>query len=286
MHGQTVYVDLTLITNLGADFLLLFFTAILCGSQIRWWRLLVAAGMGAVFALFFVLYPDSLWLSPLPRLLFALIMVYIAFAPFTGLDYWRAVGFFYLLSMLTGGTAYALTGLGFAPLSFKALPGALAAACVLTVIAYRWLQQRTLISRQFCRIELQQDGQKLTGTGLIDTGNALSDPITGRPVIIAGYHWINEILPPPICELTARNAWNSAEGAELLAHSEYAARFRLLPFHSVGQDDGLLLAISCEQIKIDYQQTVRIHNQVLVAIAPEGLSIDNDFQALIPAAMI
>jgi len=285
MQGQTVYIDLTLITNWGADFLLLYFTAILSGSQIRWWRLLVAAGTGAVFALLFVLYPDSLWLSPLPRLLFALVMVYIAMAPFSGLAFWRATGFFYLLSFLVGGAAYALAGLGFTPLSFKALPWALAVACGLTVFAHRWLTQKTLATRQFCSLEIKQGGQTLIGVGFIDTGNALCDPWSGRPVIIADYDWMKSLLPPEFSELVAESAWNSKAGAELLATTDLAARCRLLPFQSIGLSSGLMLAVTCDQVKIIGKQTW-VHNQILVALAPEGLSQENSFQALVPAALI
>lgn len=285
MHGQTVYIDLTLITNWGADFLLLYFTAILSGMQVKWWRLLVAAGTGAVFALFFVLYPDSLWVSPWPRLLFALFMVYIALAPLSFLAYWRAIGFFYLLAFLTGGAAYALANLGFTPASVKGLPGALAVACLLTVLAHRWLTQKTLAIRQLCQLEVRQGEQTLSGVGFIDTGNALADPLSGRPVIIADYHWLIPILPAPICELMVNESWNSAEGAEILAVSDYATKCRLLPYYSIGQPGDLLLTLVFDQVKVVHRQQIQIHNQVQVALVREQLSRENTFQALVPAAL-
>lgn len=287
MQGQTVYIDLTLITNLGADFLLLYFTVILSGMQIRWWRLLVAAGVGAVFALFFVLYPDSLWASPWPRLLFALLMVYIALAPLSFPAYCRAAGFFYLLAFLAGGAAYALANLGFATASVKALPGALAVACLLTVVAHRWLSQKTLATRQYCQLEIRQGEQNLFGTGFIDTGNALTDPLSGRPVIIANYHWLLPILPATLGELMADDGhWNSEAAAHLLAASEFATRCRLLPYHSIGQSGGLLLTLVFDQVKVVHQKETRLHNQVQIALVQEGLSREHDFQALVPSALI
>lgn len=285
MYGQTVYIDLTLITNLGADFLLLYFTAILSGKKIRWERLLLSAGMGAVFALFFVLYPDSLWLSPPFRVLFPMLMVYLAFAPFSGREFWRAIGFFYLLAFLVGGTAYALTNLGWAPLSFKALPWALLGACMLTAIAHHWLTHKTLASRQICSLELTLGEQQVKGSGFVDTGNSLCDPLTGKPVIVADLKWISPFLPPEVVSLVQQREWNSVLGAEILAQSRLAGRCRLLPFHSIGEANGLILTVNFDQAQIVFQNQTRIHNQVLVALAADGLNQDDSFQALIPAAL-
>ena len=110
----------------------------------------------------------------------------------------------------------------------------------------------------------------------MDTGNTLTDPASGRPVIVAEGERIAPLFPrerrPGPADLR-----DPAAGMTRLGTGEWRARFRLLPYRSVGVDRGLLLAVRADELELDGQG----RGPVLVALSPTPVSDGGGYQALI-----
>ena len=127
---MTVYVDEAFALNLLLDWVLLKLSTVLTGPYVRWWRLALAALLGAVYAVL-TLLPGCRFLAGLPgRLAVFLAMSCIAFgfgrqAVKPGLWYFGVCcgfcGLSYAISVLTGRNVLLLGGTAWYGLRFREL---------------------------------------------------------------------------------------------------------------------------------------------------------------------
>ena len=111
----------------------------------------------------------------------------------------------------------------------------------------------------------EKSGFLLELTALRDSGNSLTDPFTGEPVLVAQYDAVKKLLP---CALP-RPADPAAPMTRLQAQG---VGCRLIPYHALGSS-GMLLAVRCDRVTVGGKAAGS-----LVAIAPDRLG--STYQAL------
>ena len=128
--------------------------------------------------------------------------------------------------------------------------------------------------RELVRLELTLAERSLSCLALRDTGNTLSDPATGEPVLVARWQIAARLLP----ELDLRReAFEDPAGLLVRLEAERPTlRARLIPFRAVGTDGGLLSALRMDRITED-GRPVRTR---LVAFSPTELSDGGGYEAL------
>lgn len=249
------YAQIVAILSLFIDFLLIFGTNRLCGCPPGTGRALAAAAVGSVYAGACLLPGFGFLGSAFWRIVSLLIMGWIAFGwEKAGL---RRTAIFTLLCMAMGGVAAGMdTGSIWSVL--------LAALCVLalSIIGKPLFGNNAL----YVPVELIYQGKRICLTALKDTGNTLRDPVTGRAILVIGADAAKELtgltqqqLKDPVTAMTT---------VELPG-------LRLIPYKTVGQSAGMLLALRVPQMKIGTWQ-----GSGLVAFAPEGLGSGGNYQAL------
>lgn len=113
-------------------------------------------------------------------------------------------------------------------------------------------------------VELNYRNERVCIWALRDTGNSLKDPISGNPVLIVGPK-----VAAKLVGLTQAQLENPVESVGDLPG------LRLIPYHTVGQDRGLLLGMRLSRIKIGNWE-----GSSIVAFAPCGLGERQTYQAL------
>ena len=107
---------------------------------------------------------------------------------------------------------------------------------------------------------------------LVDTGNALSDPLTGRHVLVACPH----ALRPLFCQHSALfEQLPPVELLEALGHvPELKGRFRLLPYSNLS-GSGVLPVFRPESLLLDGERA----EDLLIAVSPQAAG--DGFEALL-----
>lgn len=262
----TVYLDSLLILNLILDYLLLLLAGHIAGATLYRWRIALAAALGSLYALA-AFWPAWPFLRQAPtQIAVGVMMVLIAYANERRLL--RLTVLFFALSAALGGALYALQlmwpGLGRLNVKYILLCSAVI-YCALS-LAGRKLARHS--PRELKAVEVELDGHVLRLTALVDSGNTLTDPMTGAPVIVAEGERLAGLLPaeadfrhPCLCFPTLREP----------------KRFRLLPYRAVGVDKGLLLAVRADRVTV----AGRDMGQRLVALSPTPVSDGGGYHALI-----
>ena len=255
-----IYLDLVLILNFLVDFMLILAANRLSGFPPGLGRACAGAGLGAVYAAGCFLPGFSFLGNSLWRVTALGLMGAVAFG--IGRGGFRRIGIFVLLSMALGGLAAGanrndLWGLGMCA-------GLLWLLCR---ISFRG----NPVGQEYVPVELTQGDTTMTAVALRDTGNSLRDPLTGEQVLVAGADMAGKLLG-----LTREQLLHPAE---TLA-SGAVRGLRLIPYHSVGNPGGMLLAFRFREAKIGKKPA-----QPLVAFAPENIGMADGYQMLTGGAV-
>ncbi len=252
---MVIYLDLVLLLNFAVDYLLILGTNRLGGYPGRQGRSILAAAVGGIYAGACILPSFAFLGNTFWRLVCLAVMSLIAFG-FSALAL-RQGAVFVLLSMALGGVA---VGMG-----QTNLLGILAGALLILGICLLGFYGK-LGSKQLAEVKLSYEKRQITFMALRDTGNLLKDPITGEAVLVADsvlarklLGFSEEMLCTPITTMEA--------------HPQ--RRLRLIPYRSVGQSGGMLLALRVDAVWIDGKKA-----GTLVAFAPQRLGNGEEYQAL------
>lgn len=252
---MTAYLEKVVLLNFLVDCLLLLGTNRISGHPAGWGRTALGALLGSIYGGTCLLPGFAFLGNFFWRIFFLLLVGLISFGfSCSGL---RRTAVFLLLSMALGGIAVAM-GQG----NVQSLLGAALILAVVCAFGFR----SKLGTVNYVPVELRCGNTHIRLTALCDTGNGLFDPITGRPVLVVCGEIANR--------LTGLTKQELLSPLETISCGSYPG-LRLIPYRSVGQSNGMLLAMRIPQVRIGKWQ-----GSSLVAFAPEQLSKEGGYQAL------
>lgn len=274
-----IYGDTVFMMNTALDYLLLRSAAALTAAPGGRLRSALAAGAGGAYAVGVFLPGLEGLHHPLVRLLWSLLLTWLAFGGGRGLL--RRWGVFLLVSGALAGMLVLVGCLSSTSLGFpKGVPvDALDGRALLLAGALCWwcsdLLLRRLIpakGRELVPVRLYWGERHSELTALLDSGNLLTDA-SGRPVLVAEAERVLPLLPQQISvgEL-ADPACCMARWGPLWG----TGRVQLLPYQSTGVPHALLLAVRMDMAQVGERRVPRL----LVALSPTPLS-SGAFQGII-----
>lgn len=126
------------------------------------------------------------------------------------------------------------------------------------------------------RFRLQADGRQVEFTALVDTGNRLRDPITGRSVLVVQQQVLRDCLPPAVLEALSQGHPEQVDSAQ------WQRRCGVLPIRTAG-GTGLLGTFRPEGLWV-LEKGKPEQVGALVAVTPQPLG-GKEYQALAGAEL-
>lgn len=243
------------ILNFLVDFLLLLGTNRLAGFPACPGRSMAAAGLGGLYAGSCLLPGFGFLGGSVWRLISLAGMGALAFG--VNRSALRRSGVFVLLSMALGGMAL-WAGRG----DFLHLVLAAGGMGLLCRVAFGG----RIGGKTYVPLQIRAGESTVQLTALVDSGNTLRDPVTGEDVVIIG--------PGPARRLTGLSREQLEAPLETLAKQPLPG-LRLIPYRTVGQGEGMLLALRFSDVAVANRRGSR-----LVAFAPVELGEGTVYQAL------
>lgn len=278
--GTDVYVDLYFLVNASMDLLCLATTAAILHRPMRRWRLLAGAVLGGIWSVTVLLCGIDGAIGVALDLLAAILLCAVAFSErgSSAGRLLRSAGAFALLSALMGGLMTVLYRfLNRLELPLEALQGddlsawmlALLAAVagVVTLHGGRLLRRSTAVRDVL--LEITVEGRTARLRALVDTGDLLTDPLSGRSVVLVEPAALASVLPPGLADALARPD---------RATARYARRLRLIPTHTA-TGDAMLAAFAPDRLVVITKKERSTVND-LIAPVPLG-DTAHGFDALI-----
>lgn len=278
-----IYVDTLFLLNALVDYLLLLCAARLAGEPLKRLRFALGAVLGGGYAVAIFLPGLGFLERPACRLAAAVLMVLAAFWGSRRLG--RQVLIFFALSCAFAGGVLAISMLGGQGLSLNrgviysgmdlkiVLLSAAGCYAVLSLLLQKAVRHISFTGElKAVRLELEDRTVELTA--LTDTGNTLTDPVTGQGVMVAE----GERLLPLFAVSQRPSVQELRDPAGALERLTGAGgHFRLLPYRAVGVDRGLLLAVRVDRAVVDGED----RGAMVVALSPTPVSDGGGYGALL-----
>jgi len=291
----TVYLDVLFAVNLLMNGIVLACMKLCLRERMTWlrWGLASAVGAGLYCLAIFLPLHEKRWIVGIYFVLAAAIMVQIAFAVKGKLKKWAAyVAVQYLTASILGGLMngilYGLRTEAPAETAFRTVSGAertwnteteeffltAIAAVFLFFIGYRFLFHRKQKEENRYKVFLRLGQKSATLDALLDTGNSLLEPTSRFPVIIGDMQGVHKLLDEEELE----------QIREFYQTGNYTGekKIRLVPYHAVGVDTGILLAYLLDEVVMVREKGEAIHKKgIYLGISPVCICTDKSYQILL-----
>ncbi|CFX63548.1 Peptidase U4, sporulation factor SpoIIGA [Syntrophomonas zehnderi OL-4] len=290
MNEPKVYADLTFLINFILDFLILWASARLSRIRIKYPRLLLASFLGGVYAVGY-LFDFLMLLYCLPaKLTASVVLILLAFGFHNWQKFKQVCLYFYGISCAVAGASLAVPYLlphGSQPVSWSYLYLLAGIICVLIIgfWAEKYLNQTLIPALLKYPVSIRFGDLICRGEGFLDTGNGLRDPLTQRPIVVAEYALLKTCLPEDF-KLALENHPDENERLEAISMSTWSNRMRLIPFSSIGKKNGLLIGVRCDEMVVNLGKKKLQHKNLVVGIYPHKLTLEDDYQMLIPSEVV
>ena len=269
---DTIYLDSLAALNLTADYLLLLASGRVAGAVLHRGRILLAAALGAAWALASVVPGWGFASHPAAKIALGVGMSLIAYG--SERRFWRCCALFFAMSALFGGAVwgaallfgYDAGGRLYVPLRFRTLALSFALCYAAVTLLFR---RRAARERRIAPLELRLGGKSALLRALADTGCSLADPVSGRAAVVADAAAMAPLLGG---EVDISFAASVAE--ELAARPGLAGRVSLIPFRAVGVPGSILAAVRPDEALFEGRRV-----DVLVAL---GRIDEAEYDAIVP----
>ncbi|MCD7820273.1 MAG: sigma-E processing peptidase SpoIIGA [Lachnospiraceae bacterium] len=248
------YIDQFFIEQLIVGYLILASASVLCGNPVSLWRLIFGSLCSAA-CMTAVIWLKISWLS------------FLALPAGSGIAFWklrlrenwrcnlRCTFSVLAVTICFGGALEVLVQVFPLPLMAAAVP-----ASVFVDFLLRFMRRREQKNENTAVVTLYREGQSLVLTGFLDTGNQLTEPVSGLPVSIAD----EKALEP----LLGQN-WEERIG------------FCLIPYHSLGTDQGWLRGVLFDEMNISMSRGEKMFHRPLIALYEGTVSAQKEYRVIL-----
>lgn len=290
---MTIYLDVILLENLCMNYIILFATGLIHRVKIKAWRILLSSILGGIYAVLSFLPALEIYSGFALKIILSVVMVYIAFKPPNVKLLFRELIIFYLVSFAFGGCAFALlyfvkpqdilvrNGVltGTYPIKIALLGGIV--GFVIVNIAFKVVKGKLSKKDMFCEVTIFIGKKQKKIKAFIDTGNLLKDPISGMPVIVVEAVELEEIIPKEI--IVHLNEILEGKNTDILANLqiEYMSKFRIIPFSSLGKQNGMLLGFIADKVRIKTEENEQELTNIIIGIYEKNLTKNGAYTGLV-----
>ena len=262
------------------NYIILYGCGFVQKENMKSYKLFISSAIGASYAIISYLGINSIYSTIFMKILLSIIMCYVAFTIKSIKKLFKTVLLFYVVSFVTAGLALSLLYLinpslvsfqngvlvGTYPIKITVIAGALG----FLIIQYSFKVNKRIMKNKelICNLEINVRGKNITTKAFIDSGNNLKDPLTNVPVIIIEKKLIQDIFQ------------NFDLSYENFIKNNTNLKWRLIPFKSIGKQNGMLLGMQADFVRIisNNDKEIELYN---ITLALYEKKIGNKYSALV-----
>ncbi len=289
---MTIYIDIIIVENLIMNYIILYATALISKSKKSYLRMFLASLIGAIYATLEYVLKVNIYSNIILKTILSIIIVYVAFYPQNAKKMCKQIVLFYVTTFTFGGIAtyliYVLkpqniiikNGMYVGTYVLKVIFIGAIVGTIILAIAFKMTKNKLTKKDMICKVKIKLNGKEETVEAMVDTGNMLKEPITGTPVVVVERTSLYELLPKEILNNTESILGGDFEKIPEEIKNEYVPKLKLIPFASLGKQNGMLVGIKPEKIEVINEQTEEEKNAI-IGIYNKSLTKRGEYKALI-----
>lgn len=135
-------------------------------------------------------------------------------------------------------------------------------ACGVGYVMY--LKKKTEKIKTYCyKVQILEGEETVEMTALLDTGNTLREPFSGKPVSVV-----------------------EKEKVEKIWLNRTQEKYRIIPFHSIGEEHGVMEGMEVEKLTVWKDNEKLVLSKAIIAFYDGKLSKDDRFQMILQQGLL
>ena len=289
-----IVLEYYLLENFIINFIVLYSTNKITKSNIKIRGIILGTLISTSYSLVLFL-PSLLFLSRLTfKVIISAFIVYITFSSKslkTFLYQWLT---FYIVSFIFAGAIMSLssnfTNISkllskefnlFNVFSIKSILIGIFIALIISLIVFSYNHRKKEIEKHLVDASIIYKERSISIKALVDTGNSLKEPLSNRSVFVVELSKLWSILPQELKGFYENKAGISIEDLLIKLNDKFP--LTLIPFKSIGNDNGIIFGFRPDKILIrlkDEEDEIVLY-KTIVGIYNGNLSHDNEFSGLL-----
>ena len=288
---MTIYIDIIIVENLIMNYIILYATGIISKSKISHLHVFLASLIGAIYAVAEYIIKLNIYSNFVVKIILSVIIIFVAFQPKNVKNMCRQLVLFYVTTFTFGGVAtyliYVLkpqniiikNGIYVGSYILKVIFLAAILGSVIIIVSFKIIKNKINKNDMFCKIKLKLNGKEIVLNTMVDTGNMLKEPISGIPVIVVEHTKLYNVIPKEILNNIEAILGGDFNKIPENIKKEYMSKLKLIPFASLGKQNGMLLGIKAEKIEI-LEEPTNQKKEAIVGIYNKSLTKRGEYDAL------
>ena len=289
---MTIYIDVIIVENLIMNYIILYATGTISKVKISYLRIFCSSLIGAIYAITEYTFKLNIYSNIIIKTILSVIIIYVAFNPQNIKKMCKQLIIFYVTTFTFGGIAtyliYVLkpqniiikNGMYVGTYVLKVIFIGAIIGTIILFIAFKQVKNKITKKDMICKIKIKINGKEKTLDEMVDTGNMLKEPITGTPVAVVERTSLYDLLPKEILNNTESILGGDFKNIPEDIKREYIPKLKIIPFASLGKQNGMLVGIKPEKIEIINEQTEENKNAI-IGIYNKSLTKKGEYNALI-----
>lgn len=247
---MVVYLDILFFINLIMNYIILIVTSVFSGFYVPRIKIFASSLLGAMYAI--VAFFGNF--NFIFNILVGVLMVLITFGKKNLLK--QSLLFFMIAFMFAGGiiaifyfsknpSYMLLNGIPYIEIKIDILVSTFILCYVALCILNSNLGKNKILSDNITHIFVKIGDKSVKISTFLDSGNALLDIITGKPVIVVEGFILKEILPYDLHCIVTQNPYDALQSS---AKFQNSLRIRIINFKSLGNSNGVMTIFTPDEI--------------------------------------
>ncbi len=296
-----IYLDVLLLENLVINYLILYVTAKFSKYRTSTLRLFLGAIIGALYVGIIIIEPDiKVFYTTVAKILLSFFIIAVTFFPRNIMTFIKTLVIFYISTFIFAGAALAFLFFNdqggfvkngivyvFGQSKWSLMFFSLVTVGIIIKIFMEVIQSKFTRENLLIPVKIAFDNRKIGFPALVDTGNSLKDPLTNNPVMVVEFNALEELLPVEIKDIFKNSKEDDLSCVTTtISTSKWFSRFRLIPFSSLGKENGMLIGFKPDFIEIGEEEEKRDVKNVIVGIYNKSLSRNEKYKALLGPELV
>ena len=289
----TVYIDVIFIENFIINYIILYVTGIISKSRIKYLRIIFGSIIGATYSVIYYLINLKIYSSIIIKIILSIVIIYVSFNSKNIKKLIKQIILFYLVSFVFGGAAIAIiymvnsqditiqNGVLIGSYTIRTILVGIIIAYITVIVSFKIMKTKISKKDLICDVEVILNSHKVSTKAMLDTGNLLKEPITNIPVIVMEHNLFYDVIPKEILNNIEEILGGDLSKIPENVQNEYISKLKVIPFSSLGKQNGMLLGIKADRLEISVDDEVKNIDKVIIGIYNKSLTKRGEYRALL-----
>lgn len=275
------YVEYIFAENFLIDFILLFITGKLLKKTIIYRRLIISSVLGAVYVILTAYIGREFMTYFIVKFSVSVLMVMIAYDSKGIAANLRTIIAFYITSLLMVGIITALYYLDYDKLTVNAIVCSIFMGYAALHFFFKEIKAKIEKHNYMRNVEITVNNKSKILRAYIDTGNELTEPMSGKPVIVANMECIKNLLSKELYEEILICCKNKKNSYENLLNMKSDVNLRIVKYNTISSIGENMICLVPDNIEITDDKNNIVKTDAVIGIYPGRINKKDDYDALL-----